>query len=259
MKGITVTPWGVYSVWHRHARVYQKTWLVNSLPPLSEPLIYLVAFGYGLSPLVGDVSYNGQTISYLRFLAPGMIASGMLFQAFFEGAYGSFFRLNYQKTWKALLTAPLSFTEVFLGDCLWATTKGVIAGLVTGLVAVVWGLYSGWHLLLSLPLIVLGSLLFAAMGMSVAGTVRTIDQINVPIFLLIVPMFSFCGIYFPRSTLPPLLNKIASVFPIASIVDLLRWPLGLPEFWLLELLWLLLLMSVFAVLAWRQIYPLLFR
>ena len=187
MKGISVTPWGVYSVWHRHAKVYQKTWLVNSLPPLSEPLISLFAFGYGLTPLVGDVLYNGHTIPYLKFLAPGMMASGVLFQSFFEGAYGSFFRLNYQKTWQALLTAPLSFTEVFLGDWLWATTKGILAGFLTAIVAVIWGLYSGWHLLIFLPIIVLGSMLFGVLGMLMAGTVRTIDQINVPIFLFIIP------------------------------------------------------------------------
>ena len=259
MKGISVTAWGVYSVWHRHAMVYQKTWLVNSLPPLSEPLIYLVAFGYGLTPLIGEVQYNGQAISYLQFIAPGMIAVGLLFQSFFEGSFGSFLRLSYQKTWQALLTTPLSFTEVFLGDWLWATTKGTIAGLLTGIVAAIWGLYSAWHLLVSVPLIFLGSMLFAILGMFTAGTVRTIDQINVPIFLFAVPMFTLCGTYFPRDTLPPALRYIASVLPLSAIVDLLRWPLGLSQWWLLELLWLLLWVSVFAVLAWRQIEPQLIR
>lgn len=259
MKRISVTPWGVYSVWHRHAKVYQKTWLVNSLPPLSEPLIYLVAFGYGLTPLVGDVPYNGQTIPYLQFLAPGMIAVGMLFQSFFEASFGSFIRLSFQRTWQALLTAPLSFTEVFLGDWLWAATKGTMAGTLTGIVAVIWGLYSVSNLLISFPLIVLGSLIFAAIGLFTAGTVRTIDQINVPVFLFIVPMFTLCGTYFPRTTLPSVLSSVANFLPLASIVDLLRWPLGLPSFWYLELLWLLLWLSVFAVLAWRQIYPQLFR
>ena len=259
MKGISVTPWGVYSVWHRHAKVYQKTWLVNSLLPLSEPLIYLFAFGYGLTPLIGNVSYNGQTISYLQFIAPGMMAVGVLMQSFFEGSFGSFFRLRFQKTWQALLTAPLSFTEVFLGDWLWAATKGTMAGLLTGLVAVIWGLYSGWHLLISFPLIVLGSLLFSVLGLFTAGTVRTIDHINVPIFLFIVPMFTLCGTYFPRHTLPPVLGSIAGALPLASIVDLLRWPLGLPTFWFLHLIWLLLWIGVFSVLAWRQIYPQLFR
>ncbi|MDZ4872600.1 MAG: Inner membrane transport permease YadH [Chroococcidiopsis cubana SAG 39.79] len=255
MKRISVTAWGIYSVWRRHAKVYQKTWLVNSLPPLSEPLIYLIAFGYGLTPLIGDVTYQGQTVSYLQFIAPGMIAVGVLFQSFFEGSFGSFIRLSYQKTWQALLTAPLSFTEVFLGDWLWATTKGSIAGILTGLVAMSLGLYSGWHLLGSLPLIILGSMLFGALGLFTAGTVRTVDQINVPIFLFVVPMFTICGTYFPRNTLPPVLGYVANILPLSALVDLLRWSLGLPQFWYLQVVWLLLWLSVFTVLAWRQIYP----
>ena len=255
MKGNCISAWGVYSVWRRHARVYQKTWLVNSLPPLSEPLIYLIAFGYGLTPLVGEVSYRGETIGYLQFLAPGMMAVAVLFQSFFESSYGSFVRLSFQKTWQALLTSPLTFTEVFLGDWLWGTTKGVVAGTITGLLAVIWGLYSGWQLLLSLPIILLGSLTFAAAGLLTAGTVRTVDQINVPIFLFVIPMFTFCGTYFPRETLPLVLGKVAAILPLASLVDLLRWHLGFPEWWFLSLFWLLLWMGIFVVLAWRQIYP----
>ncbi|MGB3694997.1 MAG: ABC transporter permease [Spirulinaceae cyanobacterium] len=254
-----ITLWGVYSVWRRHAKVYQKTWLVNSLLPVSEPIIYLVAFGFGLSPLVGEVNYQGERVTYLKFIAPGMMAIGILFQSFFEGGFGCFIRLSFQKTWHGLLTAPLTFTEVFLGDWLWATTKGIIAGIMTGIVAVIWGLYSPWDLLLSLPIILLGSLLFAAGGLLTAGSVRTVDQINVPLFLIIIPMFTLCGTYFPRDTLPPMLRNIANVLPLASLVDLLRWPIILPDHWWLSILWLLLWMAVFAILAWRQIYPKLFR
>ena len=255
MKSPLFTFWGVYSVWHRHAKVYQRTWLVNCLPPLSEPIIYLVAFGYGLTPLVGDVPYGGQTVPYLKFIAPAMMAIGVLFQSFFEGAYASFIRLNFQKTWQALLTGPLSFSDVFIGDWLWATTKGMIAGTLTGLIAVIWGLYSGWNLLLSLPVMLLGSTLFGAMGLFTAGSVKQIDQVNIPIFLFIIPMFTLCGTYFPRSTLPPILGNIASVLPLASLIDLLRWNLGLPSLWWLQVLWLFSLMVIFAILAARRIYP----
>jgi lipooligosaccharide transport system permease protein len=255
MKVSPITLWGVYTVWHRHAKVYQRTWLVNCLPPLSEPIIYLVAFGYGLTPLIGEVNYGGQAIPYLKFIAPAMMAVGVLFQSFFEGAYASFIRLNYQKTWSALLTAPLSFTEVFLGDWFWATTKGMIAGTLTGLIAVLWGLYSGWSLLFALPIMLLGSLVFGAMGLLTAGYVQQIDQINVPIFMLIVPMFTLCGTYFPRETLPPVLERIAAVLPLSSLTDLLRWNLGIPELWWMKLAWLLSLMLLFSVLAARTIYP----
>ncbi|MBW4563363.1 MAG: ABC transporter permease [Mojavia pulchra JT2-VF2] len=255
----SITVWGIYSVWRRNAKVYQHTWLVNLLPPILEPLIYLVAFGYGLTPLVGEITYGGRNISYLEFIAPGTIAIGVLNQSFFEGAYGSFIRLKFQRTWQALLTAPLTFAEVFLGEWLWAATRGLIAGLATAIVVGFWGLYSGWNLLLSLPLICLGCLLFAAMGLLAAGIVRTVDQLNVPIFLLIVPMFTICGTYFPRETLPPILQKVANVLPLSAFVDLLRWPLNVPEWWLAALMWLLLLMGGCMWLAWRQIYPQLFR
>ncbi|MGB0561498.1 MAG: ABC transporter permease [Spirulinaceae cyanobacterium] len=254
-----MTLWGVYAAWRRNARVYQKTWLVNSLPPLSEPLIYLVAFGFGLTPLVGQVTYNGEEIAYLRFLAPGMMAVGILFQSYGEGAYASYIRLSYQRTWTALLTTPLTFSEVFAGELLWAATKGVIAAIATGIVAIAWGLLSIPYLLLSLPLILLGSLLFGAAGLLTAGLVRTIDQVNVPLFLAVVPMFTLCGTYFPRTTLPPPLNEIASALPLAALADLLRWPLGLPGHWLWSLAWLLAWAVACVVLAWRSIYPRLFR
>jgi lipooligosaccharide transport system permease protein len=255
MKSQSINPWGVYSVWRRHAKVYQRTWLVNCLPPLSEPILYLIAFGYGLTPLVGDVIYRGQTVSYLKFIAPAMIAIGILFQSFFEGAYSSFIRLNFQKTWQALLTGPLSFGDVFLGDWLWATTKGMIAGGLTGIITVLWGLYPLEHLLLALPIMLLGSLLFSSMGLLTSGWVQQIDQVNVPIFLLIIPMFTLCGTYFPRETLPPVLHRIADILPLSSLIDLLRWNLGLPPFWWLQLLWLVALMIIFVNIAVRKIYP----
>lgn len=259
MKSIAITPWGVYSVWWRHFQVYRQTWLVNCLPPISEPIVYLLAFGYGLTPLIGEVDYANQTVSYAEFIAPGMIAIGVLFQSFVEGAYSSFIRLNFQKTWQALLTAPLSFSEVFLGDWLWAATKGVIAGVLTGLVAVAARLYAFPHLLGSLPLIVLGSLLFGGFGLLIAGLVRKIDQVNVPIFLIIIPMFTLCGTYFPRSTLPPVLRAIADFLPLSALVDLLRWPMGWPSYGGWSLLWLLLWTVVMTRLAAWRIYPRLFR
>ena len=86
LKPVSVSPWGVYSVWWRHFQVYRSTWLVNCLPPISEPIVYLLAFGYGLTPLIGEVQHLGQPVPYPQFLAPGMIAIGVLFQSFFEGA-----------------------------------------------------------------------------------------------------------------------------------------------------------------------------
>ncbi len=259
LAGGGLSGWGIYSVWRRHAKVYQNTWLVNSLPPLSEPLVYLMAFGFGLGPLIPHLNYQGQQVGYLPFVGSGMMAVGVLFQSFFEGAYGSFVRLHLQKTWHALLTAPLTFNEVFLGDWLWAATRGLLAGVTTGIVVVGLGLYPLGAFLGCLPLLLLGALLFGGIGLLTAGLVRTVDQINVPIFLVVIPMFALCGVYFPRDHLPPLLWGIARVLPLSALLDLLRWPLAWPPGAPLLLAWLLLWVVGLGWLAWRVIHPQVYR
>jgi lipooligosaccharide transport system permease protein len=99
----------------------------------------------------------------------------------------------------------------------------------------------------------LGSLIFAAAELTTAGIVRTVDQINVLIFLFIVPMFTLCGTYFPRTTLPPMLGLFAGILPLASLADLLRWDLGLPSWWYLSLLSLLVWLGVSVTVAWHKI------
>ncbi len=246
--------WGIYSVWRRHFRVYQQTWLVNFLPPVTEPLVYLLAFGYGITPMITDLVYLDQPISYLTFIGPGMIAVAVLFQAFFEGSYGSFVRLYYQRTWNALLTGPLTFTQVYAGELFWAATRGMISAGVTGSVIVLLGFYSWGGLIGSLPFLVLASLMFSGIGLLTAGLVATVDQINVPIFILVVPMFVLCGTYFPRENLPGFLQIIASLLPLSAVVDLIRWPLGLPAIWPLEVLWLFGLATISLYWSWKQIF-----
>lgn len=213
---------GVYVVWLRHLRVYSKTWIVNCLAPISEPAIYLVAFGLGMGPLIGEISLNTGTISYVSFLVPGMIAVGVLFQSFLEGAYCVYHRIHYQRTWTSMLASPLSYTDVYLGDLLWAATRGVIAGLFTGIVAIMMGMYDVTSFLYTLPTIVFAAILFGALGLCSTALAKRIDHINIPIYLVCVPMFVFCGTYFPRNTLPAPLPAICDWLPLSPIVDLLR-------------------------------------
>lgn len=217
-----VTLRSICAVWRRHARIYLRTWVTNCLAPISEPIFYLIGFGLGLRPMLGEIELDGRHIDYLHFLAPGMIVVGTLMQSFFEGVYGTFVRFRYLRVWQAMLSTPLAYGDVFLGDLTWAASKGTLAGLATGLVAICWGVLTFRALIFFLPYIIVASLIFAAIGMLSAGLIRTIDQVNIPTFLIIVPMPLFCGGYFPRTTLGGWADMIFQYIPFAILVDEMR-------------------------------------
>jgi lipooligosaccharide transport system permease protein len=254
-----IDPWTVYSVWRRHLTVYQATWVFNFLPPITEPLFYLFGFGLGLSPMVGKIVYHDVSLDYLKFIAPGMIGVAALLQGFFEAAYGGFIRLHYQHTWQALLTAPVTYTDLFLGELCWAATRGSIAGLITSLVIILTGFAKFSDLLLFLPLTILGSFLFAALGLLTVGIIEKIDQINIPVFLLVVPMSVMAGTYYPRSNLPDTIEQVVSFLPLSALVDILRYNLVPHAAWLSELFILFIWTLLFVVTAWFSIRQKLFK
>ncbi|HQH26242.1 MAG TPA: ABC transporter permease [Oligoflexia bacterium] len=259
MKRLVPSIRGVFSVWLRYAFVFRKTWLLNCAAPMSEPVVYLLAFGLGLTPLVRSLRYAGNEVDYLRFIAPGMIAIGVMFQGFFEGAYGSFVRLRFQRTWQAMLTTPLCFADIFWGELLWAATKGFLAGVITSLVALLWGVYSLRSFAAGVPVILCGSILFAALGMATAGFAKTISHINLPIHLFIVPMFVVCGTYFPRDNLPEAVAAPAGLLPLSGLVDLLRWEIGPDASVLIPISVIAVWTAGLIAIAWQQLERKVFR
>ena len=108
--------WRFIRTWNRNLVVYRRIWLVNFLVPLFEPLLYLAAFGVGLSALIGKVSYHGTELSYIEFIAPALLAITIMYNAFFENTYASFVRMYYQKTFDAMMATPLSLEDIIAGE-----------------------------------------------------------------------------------------------------------------------------------------------
>ena len=192
------------SVWRRHLTVYEKSWKISFIPPLLEPLFYLLAFGIGLSALVGNVHYRGAAVPYVEFIAPALIAISIMYNAFFETTYSSYVRMYYQKTFNAMIATPLSLEEIITGEIVWGATKSIIAAAIMLTVISAFGLISYPAGLLLLPLALLGGLAFGSIGMFFTGLVPNIDAFNLPIFLFITPMFLFGGTFFPDRDAPPL-------------------------------------------------------
>lgn len=211
-----------FRVWQRNFSVYRQNWKISFIPPLLEPLFYLLAFGVGLSALVGDIQYKGNEISYVRFIAPALIAINIMYNAFFENTYGSFVRMYYQKTFDAMMATPLSVEEIITGEIIWGATKSVIATAIMMAVISLFGLIRYPQGLLIIPLALLGGIAFGSVGMFITGITTHIELFNLPIFLFITPMFLFSGTFFPIENLPLWAQHLADFLPLTHLVNLTR-------------------------------------
>jgi lipooligosaccharide transport system permease protein len=219
-------PWNIsrrfVRVWERNLRVYRRTWAISFIPPVLEPVLYLLAFGVGLSALVGSVQYQGSQISYVAFIAPSLLSINIMYNAFFENTYASFVRMYYQKTFDAMLATPLSLEEVITGEIVWGATKSLMATILMQSVVSLFGLVHYPQGLLILPLAILGGIAFGSLGMLFTALVPHIEMFNLPIFLLISPMFLFSGTFFPLEVLPAWVKPLAWALPLTHLVEAAR-------------------------------------
>jgi lipooligosaccharide transport system permease protein len=209
----------VWKVWRRNFDVFMKTIQVNFLPSVLEPILYLVALGLGLGTFVTSI----EGVSYIRFIAPALIAIGIMYGSFFECTYSSFVRMYYQKTFDAIIATPVSVEEVIAGELVWGATRATINSTIVLAVVAAFGLISS-PLFFVLPLLAFfGGLMFSALGMCFTALAQSIDFFNYPSFLLITPMFLLSGTFFPLSTLPGQVQTAAvAVLPLTHVANLTR-------------------------------------
>jgi lipooligosaccharide transport system permease protein len=238
--------WGVRCVWLRYFDVFRKSLWYYLVTTFSEPILYLLAFGLGVGSLIGSLNVNGVHVSYRSFVFAGILGQTVLFQGFYEASYGGFVRMYYQRIFSAMAVTPITLSEVLWGELLWDSTKATVAAEVVALIGVAAGDFPAVCLLTVLPVAFLSSLLFAAMGLTVAARSRSIDEISYPQYLLIFPMFLFCGVFYPIEQLPAALQWLAWALPLTSVNSLMRtltlgfpfqvWSVPIAAAWLLVLI-----------------------
>ena len=209
----------VWKVWHRNFDVFTKTIKVNFLPSLLEPILYLLAFGFGLGGFIPSI--QGQ--SYIAFIAPALVAISVMNGSFFECTFASFVRMYFQKTFDAIVATPVSVEEVVAGELLWGATRATINTTIVLAVVAAFGLVSSPLFLLVIPLAFFGGLMFASMAMCFTSAAPNIDFFNFPSFLFLTPMFFLCGTFFPLTSLPIAAQGIATaVLPLTHVVNITR-------------------------------------
>jgi len=210
--------WRFIRVWQRNRDVFFTLWHTEAPGFVAEPVIILLAMGLGLGAYVGLV--DGQ--EYIEFIAPGIIASYAMFSASFECTYGSFFRMEYQKTYDAIIATPLNVEDVIAGEIFWGATRSFMTGTVILIIAATFQLVpSPWALLIP-PLSFLGGILFAATAILFTSVVPSIYSFNYYFTLFITPMFFFSGVFFPLSSFPKIVQTLSWILPLTPVVHLTR-------------------------------------
>lgn len=202
----------------RHLIVFRRTLWSNMVFNAIEPFLYLSAMGFGLGALVQDIG----GMSYIQFIAPGMVASASMWAATFECTYASFVRLHYNKNFHAMLAAPGTVKDLVIGEVLIAVIKNIVFGVVILLVIGMMGqVQSAWSLLIPVFLILPGTV-FALMALSYTGIITHIDYLNYYITLITTPMYLFAGVFFPISSMPEWLQIVSWINPLYHSVEVCR-------------------------------------
>jgi lipooligosaccharide transport system permease protein len=207
-----------WTIWLRNFRVWRKHIFSSLIGNLGQPLLFLLAMGYGLGRDIEII----EGVSYLQFIAPGLVASAVMYSAAFETTYGSYTRLSIQRTYEAILITPLGVTDLVLGEIFWAASKGVLAGVIMLATLPLFGVWpSPWTIAL-LPVLFLSGLFFAAFGLIMTALATNYDFFNYFISLVITPLFLFSGIFFSLKTMAAKVRIFFEFLPLTPTVNLAR-------------------------------------
>ena len=216
-------------VFRRNLLVWRKLAIPSLVGNIAEPLITLVAFGYGLGALVGQVDLNGMTVSYILFLASGSICMSAMNAASFEALYSAFSRMQIQRTWDGIMNAPVSLDDVVFAEMLWAAFKSLFTTTVILLVMLALGISHSPMLLLAWPLLGLVGIVFSSIALIFNALAKGYDFFTYYFTLFLTPTMFLSGVFFPRDQLPGAMRTLSDWLPLTAAVELVR-PLFLGQF-----------------------------
>lgn len=222
--------WRWWPVFRRNLLVWRKLAVPSLVGNIAEPLITLVAFGYGLGALIGQVQLNGSAVPYILFLASGSICMSAMNAASFEALYSAFSRMNVQRTWDGIMNAPVRLDDVVFAEMLWAAFKSLFTSAVILGVMLALGITHTPMLMLVLPLLGLVGIVFASIALIFNALAKGYDFFTYYFSLFLTPTMFLSGVFFPRDQLPGVMRVISDWLPLTAAVELIRplflgqWP-----------------------------------
>jgi lipooligosaccharide transport system permease protein len=197
---------------------FSSYWRSSTFSSTVEPTIYLLAFGFGFGSIVSRIA----GYEYIEFVGTGIVATAVLFSSAFPAMFGTFVKYQFQRTYDAILAAPVDTEELVTAEALWIATRAGVYGCVPMLVAIVFGLDPSWGMLL-IPFIGwIAGFGWACFGISVAGFAKSFENFNYVVSAVLTPLFLVAGTFFPIDGLPEWAQVLAQFNPLYHCVELVR-------------------------------------
>jgi lipooligosaccharide transport system permease protein len=219
-----------WPVFLRNLLVWRKLAIPSLLGNIAEPLMWLVAFGYGMGALVGQITVDGQPVPYILFLASGSICMSAMNAASFEALYSAFSRMHVQKTWDGIMNAPVGLDDIVLDEMLWAAFKALFTVTAILGVMLVLDISHSPKLLVAWPILLGVGITFSSMALVFNALAKGYDFFTYYFTLFLTPTMFLSGVFFPLAQLPPLAQWLAAWLPLSHAVALVRpwfmdqWP-----------------------------------
>jgi lipooligosaccharide transport system permease protein len=205
-------------VWRRNLLVWRKLAVASVLGNIADPLLYMIALGYGIGSFIPEI--GGMT--YIAFIGTGMVCQSAMFTSSFEAMYSAFSRMHMQRTWEAIINAPLSLDDVLFAEWIWCASKAVVSTTAILAVIMVLGYGHSWLALWIVPLGFLVGLTFGAFGLVMNALAPSYDFFTYFFTLVLTPMLLLSGVFFPVDQMPAVLQGVANFLPLKHAIDLAR-------------------------------------
>ena len=197
---------------------FSSYWRSATFSSTVEPTIYLLAFGFGFGSLVSRVG----NYDYVDFIGTGIVATTVLFSSAFPAMFGTFVKYSFQRTYDAILAAPVDTEELVTAESLWISVRAGVFGCVPMIVAIFFGLDPSWGMLLVPFIAFISGFGWANFGIAIAGFAKSIENFSYIVSAVITPLFLVAGTFFPIDGLPEWAQVLANFNPLYQCVELVR-------------------------------------
>jgi lipooligosaccharide transport system permease protein len=197
---------------------FSSYWRSATFSSTVEPTVYLLAFGFGFGSLVSTIG----GYDYVDFVGTGVVATAVLFSSAFPAMFGTFVKYQFQRTYDAILAAPVDTEELVTAEAVWIATRAGVYGNVPMIVAIFFGLPPSWGMLLVPFIAWIAGFGWACFGITIAGYAKSIENFSYVISAVLTPLFLVAGTFFPIEGLPEWAQVLAQFNPLYHCVELVR-------------------------------------